>query len=168
MSYTLYEGFVLQTKRALTTLSNILHKAEEQPNASSFPSCRLHDDMRSLSFQVFAATAQASLALARLTDEPFPTEDRGKDVVLTYAELYARIDKVLQAIDAVDKDYILENCEAVKPTPLGPNMQPLSGVAYACIMQANIFFHVTTAYGILRKEGVPLGKLDYLLPFVAS
>jgi hypothetical protein len=33
-------------------------------------------------------------------------------------------------------------------------------------MQANIFFHATTAYGTLRKEGVPLGKVDYILPFV--
>lgn len=168
MVYTLYEGFVLQTKRALTTLSHILHKAEEQPNASSLPSCRLHDDMKSLSYQVFAATAQTSLALAKLTAESFPTEDTSKDVVYTYEEMYARIDKVLQALDAVDKDFILEHCEDVKPTPLGANMQPLSGITYACVMQANIFFHVTTAYGILRKEGVPLGKVDYILPFVTS
>jgi hypothetical protein len=168
MVYTLYEGFVLQTKRALTSLSHILHKAEEQPDASSFPSCRLHDDMKSLSYQVFAATMQTSLALAKLTAESFPTDDTSKDVVYTYAEMYARIDKALQALDAVDKDFILEHCEVVEPTPLGGNMPPLSGVTYACIMQANIFFHVTTAYSILRKESVPLGKVDYILPFVIS
>ncbi|KAJ5443729.1 uncharacterized protein N7458_007601 [Penicillium daleae] len=168
MVYTLYEGFVLQTKRALTTLSHILHKAEEQPNASSLPSCRLHNDMKSLSYQVFAATTQTSLVLAKLTAESFPTEDTSTDVVYTYAEMYARISKVLQALDAVDKDFILEHCEAVNPTPLGVDIQLLSGITYACIMQANIFFHVTTAYGILRKEGVPLGKVDYILPFVTS
>ncbi|KAJ5672971.1 hypothetical protein N7507_002098 [Penicillium longicatenatum] len=168
MVFTLYEGFVLQTKRALNSLSHILHKAEEQPNASSLPSCRLHDDMKSLSYQVFAATMQTSLALAKLTAESFPTDDTSKDVVYTYAEMYARIDKALQALDAVDKDVILEHCEVVEPTPLGGNMPPLSGVTYACIMQANIFFHVTTAYSILRKESVPLGKVDYILPFVIS
>lgn len=168
MVYTIYEGFVLQAKRALTTLSHVLHKAEEQPNASSLPSCRLHDDMKSLSYQVFAATTQTLLVLAKLTDKPFPTEDTHKDVVFTYAEMYGRINKVLEALNAVDKDFILEHCEAVKPTPLGENILPLSGIAYACIMQANIFFHVTTAYGILRKEGVPLGKVDYILPFVTS
>jgi hypothetical protein len=168
MVYTLYEGFVLQTKRALTTLSHILHKAEEQPNASSLPSCRLHNDMKSLSYQVFAATTQTSLVLAKLTAESFPTEDTSTDVVYTYAEMYARISKVLQALDAVDKDFILEHCEAVNPTPLGVDIQLLSGITYACIMQANIFFHITTAYGILRKEGVPLGKVDYILPFVTS
>jgi hypothetical protein len=124
--------------------------------------------MKSLSYQVFAATTQTSLALAKLTAESFQTEDTSKDVVYTYAEMYTRIDKVLQALDTVDKDFILEHCEAVKPTTLGADIQPMSGITYACIMQANIFFHVTTAYGILRKEGVPLGKVDYLLPFVTS
>jgi hypothetical protein len=124
--------------------------------------------MKSLSYQVFAATEQTLLVLAKLTNEPLPTEDNSEDVVYTYAQMYARIDRVLQALDVVDKDLILEHCEAVKPTPLGENMHPLSGIKYACLMQANIFFHVTTAYGILRKEGVPLGKVDYLMPFIVS
>lgn len=166
MPYTIYEGFVLQTKRALTALSNILHKAEEQPAASTFPSSRLHADMKSLSFQVFAATTQTLMVLAKLNDEAFPTDDTTQDVAFTYEEMYARIDKVLLALNAVDKEFVVEHCEEVKPVPLGGAMQPLSGVAYASIMQANIFFHVTTAYGILRKEGVLLGKVDYLLPFV--
>ena len=166
MAYTLYEAFVLQAKRALTTLSHVLRKAEEQPDASTFPSCRLYDNMKSLSYQVFAATTQTLLVLARLTDGETPVEDTSKDVVYSYAEMYARIDNALKALDAADKDYILEHCEAIKPTPLGPDMPPLSGITFACIMQANIFFHVTTAYCILRKEGVPLGKVDYLLPFV--
>ena len=168
MVYTLYEGFVLQTKRSLIALSQILHKAEEAPNASNLPSCRLHNDMKSLSYQVFAATTQTWFALVRLTAKPHPTDDTSQDVVYTYAEMYARIDKTLQALDAVDKDFILEHCETVSPTPLGPETHPLSGITYACIMQANIFFHVTNAYGILRKEGVPLGKVDYILPFLTS
>ena len=106
------------------------------------------------------------LVLARLTDEETLVEDTSKDVVYLYAEIYARIDNALKALDAANKDYILEHCEAVKPTPLGPDIPPLSRITFAYIMQANIFFYVTTAYSILRKEGVPLGKVDYLLPFV--
>jgi len=79
-----------------------------------------------------------------------------------------RTDKVLQALDAADKDFILEHCEAIEPTHLGADIQPLSGITYACIMQANIFCRVTISYGILRKEGVPLGKVDYILPSVTS
>jgi hypothetical protein len=168
MAYTIYEGFVLQAKRALTALSQILHKAEEQPNAASLPTCRLYDDMKSLSYQVFVATYQTKLVLAKLAAEPLPTENTSEDVVYTYAEMYERIDKVLEALNAVDKAFIVEHCEDVNPTPLGPRTQPVSGITYAGLGQANIFFHVTTAYGILRKEGVPLGKADYILPFLPS
>ncbi|KAJ5979882.1 hypothetical protein N7481_007180 [Penicillium waksmanii] len=166
MVYTIYEGFVLQTKRSLTTLSDILHKAQEQPNASDLPSARLYADMKSLSYQIFASTTQTLMVLAKLNSTPFPNEDSSKDYLYTYEEMHTRIDEALKALDATDKDYIVEHCEDVTPAPLGPDLQPFSGVAYAGIFQANIFFHVTTAYGILRKEGVPLGKKDYILPFV--
>lgn len=39
---------------------------------------------------------------------------------------------------------------------------------FAGISQPNVFFHLVTAYDILRKQGVPLGKLDYLSPFLPS
>ncbi|KAJ5698817.1 hypothetical protein N7462_000822 [Penicillium macrosclerotiorum] len=166
MAYTIYDSSILQTKRVLTSLSDILHKAEEHPNAANFPNSRLYEDMKSLSYQVFCATTQTLLVLARLTDAEPPVHDSSKDVLFSYAEMYQRIEKTLQALDAADKTYIIEHCEDVKPTSLGTTTMPLSGIVYANIMQANIFFHVTTAYGILRKEGVPLGKWDYLMPFV--
>lgn len=166
MAYTIYEGFVLQTKRSLTTLNAILKKAQEEPNASEFPNARLYPDMKSLSYQVFAATTHTLMVLAKLNNTPYPNVDPSKDVLYTYEEMHTRIDEALKAIDDTDKDYIVEHCEDVTPAPLGSDQQPFSGVAYAGIFQANIFFHVTTAYGILRKEGVPLGKRDYLLPFL--
>lgn len=79
--------------------------------------------------------------------------------------MHTRINTTLQALDSVDKDIVVENGDKIKPVPLGENRPLLSGIAYASIMQANIFFHVTTAYGILRMEGVELGKVDYILPF---
>lgn len=166
MPYTLYEGFVLQTKRALTALSNILHKAEEHPQAGIFPTSRLYDDMKSFSYQVWAATTQTLMVLARLTDQEMPVVDPYQDVTLSYAEMFEHIDNALKALDAADRDYIVANCETVKPTAFGGGKPQMSGTNFAYIMEANIFFHVTTAYGILRKEGVPLGKADYLLPFI--
>jgi hypothetical protein len=62
--------------------------------------------------------------------------------------MYARIDKAVTDIDAVDKNYIVEYCEDVTPAPLGPAIQPVSGIAFASISQANIFFHFTTHYVI--------------------
>lgn len=166
MPYTIYDAFGLQAKRALTALRHILIKAEEHPNAASFPSSRLFEDMKSLSYQVFAASTQTLLVLARLTDRDPPQVDSSRDYVFTYPEMFERIDEALQALETADKDYIIEHCEDVKSTELGEHKLPISGITFANIMQANIFFHVTTAYGILRKEGVPLGKADYLMPFV--
>ncbi|OQE29882.1 hypothetical protein PENSTE_c002G02270 [Penicillium steckii] len=165
MSYTIYESFVLQTKRALTSLSNIIQKAENSPNASTLPSARLHPEMKCLSYQVFAATTQTSYVLAVLTDKPIPEINTKEDVLYTYAELHSRINDTLQAIESVDKDTVVENGDKTRSVPLGEDKPLLSGIAYASIMQANIFFHVTTAYGILRKEDVSLGKIDYILPF---
>lgn len=121
--------------------------------------------MKSLSYQVFAATTQTLMVLARLTDGKPVVRDSSKDYVFTYKEMSEHIDEALQALNSADKAYILEHCEEVKPTAFGGNEPPLSGIQFASIMQANIFFHVTTAYGILRKEGVPLGKADYIIPF---
>lgn len=166
MTYTIYDGFVLQAKRTLTVLSDIIQKAEEHPNASTFPSSRLYPDMKSLSYQVFSATRQTWLAMARLTNQELPEENSEDDMVYSYAEMYERIENALKFIEGADKDYILEHAEDVKNTRLGPTEVPLAGSAYASIMQANIFFHAMTAYAILRKEGVPLGKRDYIMPFV--
>lgn len=165
MSYTIYESFILQTKRALTSLKNIIQKAETSPNASILPSSRLHPNMKCFSYQIFAATTQTSYVLAILTDQPIPEVDTTQDVLYTYEEMHTRINTTLQALDSVDKDIVVENGDKIKPVPLGENRPLLSGISYASIMQANIFFHVTTAYGILRMEGVELGKVDYILPF---
>ena len=79
--------------------------------------------------------------------------------------MHSRINDTLQAIESVDKDTVVENGDKTRSIPLGEDKPLLSGIVYASIMQANIFFHVTTAYGILRKEGLSLGKIDYILPF---
>ncbi|KAJ5266934.1 hypothetical protein N7478_009742 [Penicillium angulare] len=164
MAYTIYDGFVLQAKRTLTTLSDIIHKAEEHPDASKFPTSRLYPDMRTLSYQVAASTVQTLMVMAKLTNQPFP-DFAPDDVVYTYPEMYERIESTLKVINEADKDYIIEHAGEVQLVKLGPFEQDLSGYAFASMMQANIFFHVSTAYGILRKEGVPLGKRDFITPF---
>ncbi|KAF2163124.1 hypothetical protein M409DRAFT_26569 [Zasmidium cellare ATCC 36951] len=166
MPYTIYEGFVRQTHAALSALSNILHKAEQHPNASRFPTSRLYDDMKSLSYQVLAATSQTTLALARLNKTEAPTIDLSQDVTYSYEEMQTRIQSALAALDAIDKQSVLVNVDIVEPTNLGPFTAPMSVEAYLRFQQANIFFQITTAYAILRKEGVPLGKADYITPFV--
>lgn len=166
MAYTIYDGFVLQAKRALTALSQILHKAEEHPNASKFPSSRLYPDMKSLSYQVRSVTVQTQMVMARLMNQELPPYEFDDDPEYSYAEMYERIDHTLKIIQEADKEYIIAHGEDVQNLKLGPLDQPMSGIALASLMQANIFFHTTTAYGILRKEGLEIGKSDYILPFL--
>ncbi|KAJ5601551.1 hypothetical protein N7510_011085 [Penicillium lagena] len=165
MSDSLYDGTIRTAKSALETLAHILRKAEESPNANSLLAARLYDDMKPLTFQVYIATQMAERMTARLTGrEPTVFEDNFS----SYAEMHQRIDKVLKSLSEVDKDNVNKHAEQVKTTQLGSAEVDLTGAAYAHGMTVpNIFFHLNMAYAILRKEGVPLGKRDYLRSFLA-
>ena len=100
--------------------------------------------------------------LARLSGrEPVVYDDN----LECYAQLYERLENSIRALSEADKDIVNQRGEEVEATVLGPDrILPMSGAAFvngAAI--PNIFFHLTIAYAILRKEGVPLGKRDYIL-----
>ena len=160
MAHTLYDGTIVVDKAILSTLSHILHKAEERPDASALLQARLVDDMYPLDNQVRLATQYSEFLVARLTGrEPVTFEGNPK----TFAECYERIDTVLKSLNEADKDVVNQRGDVFELTQLGPTKKAeMSGAAYAhTVALPNIYFHVTTAYGILRKEGVALGKLDF-------
>lgn len=74
---------------------------------------------------------------------------------------------MLKAVNDADKDVVNQHGDIVKTTWMGPEKAvEMSAATYAHkIALPNIYFHLTTAYGILRKEGVPLGKGDYYVGF---
>lgn len=160
MAHTFYDGTIPVLQAILKTLTHILHKAEQQPNATTLPSARLHENMYPLIDQVRLATHFSEALVARLT---------GRDEVkfdgspTTFAEFYSRIETVLKALGEADKETVNKSADVAAPTKLGPEISvPMSGAAYAhTVVLPNVYFHLTTAYGILRKEGVPLGKRDY-------
>ncbi|RMJ27542.1 hypothetical protein PHISP_01599 [Aspergillus sp. HF37] len=77
------------------------------------------------------------------------------------------IDTVLHVLDNVDKNVVNQRSDIVEATKMDLEMTiEMSNAMYAhTIALPNIFFHLTTAYAILRKEGVPLGKRDYYVGF---
>ncbi|KAJ5808277.1 hypothetical protein N7474_009546 [Penicillium riverlandense] len=167
MSDSLYDGTIGTVKCAMETLAHLLRKAEESPNADSLLAARLYDDMKPFTFQVYVATLMAERTAARLAGRETTVFE---DNLASYAEMHQRIDKVLKSLTAVDKDNYNKHADQVKPTqlPLGVEVD-LSGAAYAHGMTVpNIFFHLNMVYAILRKEGVPLGKRDYLMPFLTT
>lgn len=91
-----------------------------------------------------------------------------EDNLTTFEAMHARIDQVLEVLGKVDKDTANKNGEVLVPTTLGPDrVVDISGKVFSgsAIMPV-LFFHVSMAYAILRKEGVPLSKTDYIGSFV--
>ncbi|KIL90030.1 hypothetical protein FAVG1_06768 [Fusarium avenaceum] len=168
MSYSLYDAAILHSKDALNSLSSILKKAESHANAASFTTAKLAEDMLDLSFQVHFTTDTAQKIAARLTgSEPLTL---AREDCNSFESYQARIAQVLEVLNKVDRELVEKRIDEVVTIGLGPGKSAdmkcrdfAQGYAIP-----NVFFHLTTAYAILRKEGVDLGKMDFLTPFVGQ
>ena len=151
--------------RALSNLKNVLEKAKEHAlshkiEEAVFLNARLYPDMLPLSRQVQIATDIARGAAARLAGlEPPPYEDKEQ----TFDDLSARVTRTIEYMKALDPGQFerAETRELTRPVRGEPHK--FTGINY--LMQfalPNVFFHTATAYGILRHNGVALGKADFL------
>lgn len=168
MSYALYDSSILLAKDALNSLSAILKKAEAHPGAAAFPQAKLHEDMLPLSFQVHCVTDTAQKIVARTTGaEPLAL---ARDSLDTFEAFHARIAQVLDVVDKADKEVVNRREGETVTLGLGPgkSAQIQSRDYVNGYGLPNLFFHLTTAYAILRKEGVPLGKQDYQSAFLGK
>ncbi|KAM0525621.1 hypothetical protein ACHAPE_000330 [Trichoderma viride] len=167
MSYSLYDATVPVAKSALKSLFNVLKKGEAASNGASLLSAKIHDDMLPLTFQVYMVTDTSSKIASRLQGiEPHAWEGK----IETYADCFSRIAKAEEILAAADKDLINQRQNETVPLGLGSRgTVNIPGVAYTNgHFMPTIFFHLTTAYDILRKEGIPLGKDDFIEPFNGS
>ena len=168
MSLTLYDSSVAIAKCALSSLSHLLTLAEAQPNSIDLLSARLHEDMQPLRFQVQNATNVAKRMLELISGvEPIEFDQRPLN---SFAEMQARIQLTIAALDAVDKDAVNGRCDEPVPVAMGPDVPPakVTGVGYAFgAALPNIYFHLSIAYAILRNAGVPVGKRDYISSFIS-
>ncbi|KJZ79685.1 hypothetical protein HIM_01154 [Hirsutella minnesotensis 3608] len=167
MSYTLYDATVLPAKHSLDSLKNILQKGEASPKASQLPEARLIDDMLPLAFQVHMITNLSQQVVARTSgSEPKSYENNLK----TFDDFYKRIAEVQALVDKADKDTINKRDGQNVNIGFGPGKNvdvSVKGYTNGYFLP-NLFFHMTTAYNILRKEGVQLGKLDYVRPYIGQ
>ena len=149
----------------LRNLSVLIDKAEAHCTAkkiepSALTTARLFPDMFPFTRQVQIACDTAKGAVARLAGVDIPKHE---DTEQTFAELKARIAKTLDFIESIPAAKIdgSEDREIVLPMRSGERrfkgMQYLLGFAYP-----NFYFHVTTAYNILRHNGVEVGKQDFI------
>jgi len=151
---------------SLNALSALLDKAEAYAEAKSFDptvllNARLFPNMFALTRQVQSACDAAKNGGARLAGIDPPTyEDNEK----TIAELKVRIAKTVAFVKSLDTKSIDESADREITFPLGPSIKGhMRGVDYLNhFVLPNFYFHVTTAYDILRHCGVEIGKRDFI------
>lgn len=154
-------------KSMLSNLSHILDKGLAHAEARKFdPSVltqyRLAPDMLPFTRQIQIACDAVKNGLARLSGMEAP---KFEDNEATFADLKARIAKTLAFVDSVPAN-LLDGTEEKEVTfPVGrENTRTMKGEGYLKHwMLPNMFFHITTAYAILRHNGVEIGKTDYLV-----
>lgn len=143
----------------LKVLVNILKKAALQPDADTFPSARLIDDMNPLSFQVQSVSNTVSRSLKRLMETDV---ESWEDNETTMDQLIERAEKTLALLESIDP----KTLEGRENTVVKVAGEEITGKQFILgFGMPNLFFHLQTAYAILRMKGVPLGKDDYLGPW---
>ena len=161
MTFSIYDAASPIFLRGLTNLSGCLDKASAEGfDEAALVQARLHDDMRPLASQVQLASDSAKGAVARLGGVDNPSM---ADTEITFAELKDRIARTLAFIESVEPAAFI-GAETRPIVVKTPNRElHFDGAGYlTSFVLPNFHFHLTTAYAILRKEGVPLGKMDYL------
>ena len=165
MTISMYRASVPVFARGLSNLAGILgkaaaHAAAKKVDESVFLHARLFPDMFPLTRQIHIATDFARGTVARLAGEEPP---KWEDTEATFADLIARIERAHAAVTAytaaqVDGSEGRSIVRAIRGQP-----HTFTGLNF--LLQyalPNFYFHSATAYGILRSNGVELGKADFI------
>jgi len=161
-----YHGTAPVFTHTLGALSNILAKGqayaeEKKIKPEVLLNARLHPTMLPLIRQVQLACDFSGKACARLAQTEVPSTP---DDETTFEQLQTRIEKAIAGIKSIPAEKY-DGADTRDVTfPSGPNKtRTVSGqVFFNHAALPNFFFHVTTAYDILRHNGVEIGKLDFL------
>lgn len=165
MNISMYQASVPRFVAVLGNLANILDRAQahvevKKIDPAVLPSLRLFPDMLPLKSQVQIACDTAKGLVARLAGIEIPVYE---DTETTLPELKARILRTIEFIESVTPAQIdgTEDKEII--TRRGEKETRYTGIRFLLGHAIpNVYFHVTTAYNILRHNGVEIGKRDYL------
>jgi len=166
MPISMYSASAPTFVRMLGNLQNWLDKAQAHAEVrkfdpNNFVGLRLAPDMLPFNRQVQIASDGAKACMARLAGTEMPKWD---DNEATLAELRARAQKTIDYVDSFSAAQI-DGSEAREITVPRRSGEPLKfdGETYLKhFVLPNFYFHVTTAYALLRHGGVEIGKTDYL------
>lgn len=165
MSISMYQISVPVFTRMLTNLVAIIEKAaahceENKIDPAVLINYRLYPDMFAFAKQIQIATDAARNGTAYLAGEDPPKFDNTEQ---TFAELAERVKKTIAFVNTFKPEQIDGSEEKDVVIKRGETTVTYKGQAYLLNrVLPNFFFHITTAYDILRHNGVALGKKDYL------
>ncbi|KFY90229.1 hypothetical protein V498_06086 [Pseudogymnoascus sp. VKM F-4517 (FW-2822)] len=162
MSLSLYQVSVVPFISQLKIVSKLLTLGLEhvKGDESALIDARIIEDMKPLTYQIQRISDTAKgLAVRMGKVAPVAMADEEK----TFPELQERIAKTIAVLESVDPKSFegIESKEVILSVPSGD--QKFTGLSYVNTFAVpNFYFHMCMVYAILRKEGVPVGKLDYL------
>jgi hypothetical protein len=166
MSISMHAACVPVFQQMLGGLAGVLAKAEAHAierkiDPAALLQSRLSPDMFPLVRQVQVACDFAKSVPARLAGADVPSYD---DTEQTFAELQERIAKTLAFIEGLDAARFEGSAQReIVLRPGTPKERSIGGQAYLLAYGLpQFFFHVTTAYDLLRHNGVQIGKKDYM------
>jgi hypothetical protein len=165
VAITTYDQLVIVFTQMLGALDKVLTKAEADAEArkidpSVFTNGRLAPDMLPLTRQIQIMTDQAKGGASRLAGQEPP---KWSDEEKTFADLHARVAKTIAHLKTF-KPTDFDDAEGRSIELKFPNgtLQFKGKDYFLSFVVPNFYFHYTTAYAILRHNGVPIGKQDFL------
>ena len=167
MTISMYQASVPRIVNMLTNLDHLLDKAlvhieSKKWNEAALTQFRLYPDMLPMTRQVQIACDTAKGVVARLAEVDIPAYE---DNEVSFADLKQRIAKTMAFINGFGPAQIDGTEDKEITFPAGPGKtRTMKGQDYLTgWMLPNMYFLITTAYTILRHNGVEVGKIDYLL-----
>ncbi len=161
-SFTIYDASAPVFVRSMANVQAWLDKAlAEGKNEAALLEARLAPDMKPLPAQIQMASDTAKNAIARLTGVEAPSMP---DTEATFAELSERCRRTIAFIESIDRAALdgAQDREVVLKFPNGMGYVFTGSEYLTGFALPNFFFHVTTAYALLRAHGVGVGKPDFL------
>ncbi len=165
MTISMYKASVPPLVRTLSNLAGILEKGAAYENSKGIDpsvliSTRLFPDMFPLAKQIQIASDVSRRGVARLAGLDAPSIEDNES---TFPQLIERLQSSVAYLNTFTPQQIDGSEEKIISLPVGDDVYKFPGQAYLlAFVMPNAYFHVTTAYNILRHSGVEVGKLDYL------
>jgi|ERR1700730_1283535 len=165
MSLTMHTATVPTCSRALNNLAAILEKAAAHAEARKIDpavllSTRLFPDMLPLAVQIHIANDIAQSGAARLAGAEVPTFEAKERTVAEWVAATRGTIAYLESLEPAQFEGAEDRTVTWQTRSSTKNMQGAPYLFHHVL--PNVFFHVTTAYDILRQAGLEIGKMDYL------